>query len=132
MQPPAFFLSAVCLYACLFLRTKIPAGLPTKWTPKGRTEEKRRKGNPTEDQSCKQGSYVESEEMMLQPCDVRQQAWRAWRDARRESRRYAFARLRDACALGVPDFMDAWKSRMIELGPDEPDTDMPDFSDKHE
>ena len=65
--------------------------------------------------------------MLGQPCDVRQQAWRAWRDARRESRRFAFARLREALALDDPDLIELWKSRMHELGPDEPDSVMPSF-----
>ena len=75
--------------------------------------------------------YIESDELKLQSWSNRRNAWLAWRDERREDRRFAFARLRDALALQDSDMIDMWKTRVIELGPDDPDESMPSFEATH-
>ena len=100
-----------------------------KFTENGEAEKKKKvKSDSAKDKPRPANCYLEPQNMLDQPREVRQQAWRDWRDARRESRRFAFARLREALALGDPNLIELWKSRMHELGPDEPDSLMPNFS----
>ena len=74
-------------------------------------------------------AYVEPLELKTQPCITRKKAWLAWRENRREDRKWAFARLRDALALQDADMIERWKNRMLELGYDDPIESMPSFED---
>ena len=74
-------------------------------------------------------AYVEPLELKTQPSIIRKKAWLAWRENRREDRKWAFARLRDAFALQDADMIERWKNRMLELGYDDPDESMPSFED---
>ena len=75
-------------------------------------------------------AYVEPLELKTQPSIIRKKAWLAWRENRREDRKWAFARLRDALALQETDMIEQWKNRMIELGYDDPIESMPSFEDQ--
>ena len=83
----------------------------------------------TSDSSAPAGNiiYVEPLELKTQSIANRKRAWLQWRENRREDRKWAFARLRDALALQDASMIDEWKNRMIELGPDDPDGSMPSF-----
>ena len=70
--------------------------------------------------------YFESIELMHSSREVREKAWTTWRDKRKELRRIAFARLRDALALGWTGAIDVWKQRVVDLGPED---HMPSFDD---
>ena len=51
-------------------------------------------------------AYIEPDELKTQSWTSRRNAWLAWREGRREDRRFAFERLRDAPALLDPDMVD--------------------------
>ena len=71
--------------------------------------------------------YIESEELKHQSWSHRRNAWLAWREGRREDRRFAFARLRDALALQDSDMIDKWKACVVEPGPGDPIESMSSF-----
>ena len=71
--------------------------------------------------------YIESDELKLQSWSNRRNAWLAWRAERREDRRFAFARLRDALALQDSDMIDKWKACVVEPGPGDPIESMSSF-----
>ena len=71
--------------------------------------------------------YVEPLELQTHSLADRKRAWFQWRDGRREDRKWAFARLRDALSLQDDSMIEEWKNRVIELGPDDPDHSMPSF-----
>ena len=74
--------------------------------------------------------YAESPELLLSSREVRERAWEALRDKRKELRRFAFARLRDALALNWTEAINIWKQRVIDLGLKD---HMPPFDDaEHE
>ena len=70
--------------------------------------------------------YAESPELMRRSRSERVKAWEAWYEKRKELRRFAFDRLRDALAMNWTATNDVWKQRALELGPDDL---MPPFDD---
>ena len=78
-------------------------------------------------QGAVNSAYIEPLELKTQSSTKRKEAWLLWREKRREDRKWAFARLRDALALQDFDMIDMWKATMMELGPDDTDESMPSF-----
>ena len=72
-------------------------------------------------------AYIEPDELKTQSWISRRNAGPAWREGRREDRRFAFERLRDALVLQDSDMIDKWKACVVEPGPGDPIESMSSF-----